>query len=513
MRARSHAERIFMPRKGEGGRGVRGVRNRSVAEVPHPSLRFQYAKVLNFLSAENGKKDAAVDDGVPITYITTRKDKTMPFEFKYATLEDVKNDISAEGITLPFSDNTEILGSPLTVKGDGIEIKNAIAIHPMEGFDSAPDGGPSELTRQRYLRFAESDAGLYWFEAVAISHESRSNARQLWINENNVEGYKKLVDELHSLTSGAPIICQLTHSGRYSRPENLPAPIIAYHNPILNRPFNITADHAVVTDEYLDGLVPQYVKAAKLAMEAGFDGVDIKACHRYLMSELLSAYTREGRYGGSYENRTRLYRDVIAAVKSELGSKCAVATRLGIHDAIGHPYGFCDDPAAPAKFAPDEAIRLIGDIHALGVNLINITMGTPYYNPHVNRPYCKGGYEPPEHPLAGVARILDGAALMKKAFPDITFIGTGYTFLRHLSPYLAAGAVSSGMIDMAGFGRMAFAYEGFAKALISNTMEPSKCCLTCGKCTELMRAYTTTGCPVRNPSVYAPIYKDACGAK
>ena len=434
----------------------------------------------------------------------------MPFDFTYKTLDDVKADAAAQGVNLPFSDNLSVLAKPFDVKGDNLHFKNAVAIHPMEGFDSTPNGAPSELTRRRYLRFANSDAGLYWFEAVAISHESRSNARQLWINRENVGEYKKLVDELHEITGGAPIICQLTHSGRFSRPENLPAPIIAYHNPILNRPFNINADHLVVTDEYLDSLVPQYVEAAKLAAEAGFDGVDIKACHRYLMSELLSAYTREGKYGGSYENRTRLYKDVIAAVKAELGGKIAVATRLGVHDAIGYPYGFCDNKDDAQKFEPEEAIRLIGEIHALGVNLINVTMGTPYFNPHVNRPYCKGGYEPPEHPLVGVERMLSGAALLTKEFPDITFIGTGYTFLRQFAPYLAAGAVESGMISAAGFGRMAFAYDGFAKDLIAGEMKVNKCCVTCGKCTELMRAYTTTGCPVRDSEMYAPIYKDAC---
>ncbi|MBQ8552141.1 MAG: flavin oxidoreductase/NADH oxidase [Clostridia bacterium] len=437
----------------------------------------------------------------------------MPFEFKYQSLDDVKADAAVLGLDLPFSADLSCLAKPICVKGDNITLKNAVAIHPMEGFDSTPNGAPSELTRRRYLRFANSDAGLYWFEAVAISHESRSNARQLWINRDNVDEYKKLVDELHRITDGAPVICQLTHSGRFSRPENLPAPIIAYHNPILNRPFNIPAEHKVVTDEYLDTLVPQYVEAAKLAYEAGFDGVDIKACHRYLLSELLSAFTREGKYGGSFENRTRLYRDIIAAVKAELGNKLIVATRLGVHDAIGYPYGFCDDREKPENFAPDEAIRLIDDIHKLGVNLINITMGTPYFNPHVNRPYCKGGYEPPEHPLVGVARMLDGAALLTKEFPDITFIGTGYTFLRQFAPYLAAGAVGSGMISAAGFGRMAFAYDGFAKDLMAGEMKPNKCCVTCGKCTELMRAYTTTGCPVRDSEVYAPIYKAACANK
>ena len=434
----------------------------------------------------------------------------MPFDFNYKTIDDVKADLDSLGITLPLSDNFAALAKPFDVKGDRIHFKNAVAIHPMEGFDSEPDGAPSDLTTRRYRRFAESDAGLYWFEAVAISNESRSNARQLWINRGNVDKYKHLVDEIHSLTGGAPIICQLTHSGRFSRPENKPAPIISYHNPVLNKPFNIPADHPVVTDEYLDSLVDQYVEAARLAAEAGFDGVDIKACHRYLMSELLSAYTREGRYGGSYENRTRLYRDVITAVKAAVGDKIAVATRLGVHDGIGYPYGFGDDKDDLTKFDPTEAVQLIDDIHKLGVNLINMTMGTPYYNPHVNRPYCKGGYEPPEHPLVGVKRMIDGAALLQKRFPDLTFIGTGYTFLRHLSPWLAAGAVESGMVSAAGFGRMAFAYEGFAKDVISGDMKPNKCCITCGKCTELMRAFTTTGCPVRDSKLYAPIYKEAC---
>lgn len=433
------------------------------------------------------------------------------FDFNYKTLDDVRADLDRLGLDLPLSEDTSVLARGFDVKGDAIRFKNAVAIHPMEGFDSAPDGGPSELTTRRYMRFADSDAGLYWFEAVAISNESRSNDRQLWINESNVGSFKKLISAIHEKTNGAPVICQLTHSGRFSRPENKPAPIISYHNPVLNKPFNIPADHKVVTDEYLDSLVYQYVRAAKLAEEAGFDGVDIKACHRYLMSELLSAYTREGRYGGSYENRTRLYREVIAAVKSEV--KIAVATRLGVHDGIGYPYGFGDDTEDPSKFDPTEALRLIGDIHSLGINLINVTMGTPYYNPHVNRPYCKGGYEPPEHPLVGIARMINGAALLQKAFPDITFIGTGYTFLRQFAPYLAAGAVGSGMISAAGFGRMAFAYDGFAKDLIANDMKPNKCCLTCGKCTELMRAFTTTGCPVRDSEVYAPIYKSACAKK
>ena len=179
------------------------------------------------------------------------------FDFNYKTLDDVRADLDRLGLDLPLSEDTSVLARGFDVKGDAIRFKNAVAIHPMEGFDSSPDGGPSELTTRRYMRFADSDAGLYWFEAVAISNESRSNDRQLWINESNVGSFKKLISAIHEKTNGAPVICQLTHSGRFSRPENKPAPIISYHNPVLNKPFNIPADHKVVTDEYLDSLVYQ----------------------------------------------------------------------------------------------------------------------------------------------------------------------------------------------------------------------------------------------------------------
>ena len=384
---------------------------------------------------------------------------------------------------------------------------NRVVFQPMEGCDCLFDGTPSDYTIRKYMRFAAGGSGLIWFEANAVCPEGRANPRQLMLTAENLDVFKKLVDDVREKalkeTGFVPqLILQLTHSGRQSV-----TPLTMYKNEV----YEATGKTGpIATDDYLDRLPEFYIKSTRLAEEAGFDGIDIKACHGYLLMEAMSAFTREGKYGGGFENRTRLYKDVIAAVKAELGGKIAVATRLGVHDAIGYPYGFCDNTEDAQKFEPEEAIRLIGEIHALGVNLINVTMGTPYFNPHVNRPYCKGGYEPPEHPLVGVERMLSGAALLTKQFPDITFIGTGYTFLRQFAPYLAAGAVESGMISAAGFGRMAFAYDGFAKDLIAGDMKVNKCCVTCGKCTELMRAYTTTGCPVRDSEMYAPIYKDAC---
>lgn len=105
----------------------------------------------------------------------------------------------------------------------------------------------------------------------------------------------------------------------------------------------------VVTDEYLDTLPDAFARAAKLAENAGFDGIDIKACHGYLLSELLSAHTREGKYGGSFENRTRLMLDITDAVRAVLRPETILASRLSVSDMIDYPYGFGVSETVPAS--------------------------------------------------------------------------------------------------------------------------------------------------------------------
>ncbi|HOQ13736.1 MAG TPA: flavin oxidoreductase/NADH oxidase, partial [Bacillota bacterium] len=217
------------------------------------------------------------------------------YKFTYKTIDDVRLAAGRLGVDIPLSTDTSVLARPVNLTSR-VTLKNSLAIHPMEGFDGNTDGSPSELTKRRYDRFARGGAGLIWFEATSVCPEGRSSSHQLWIHENNVDEYARLVDDIHKKSDGAAVIAQLTHSGRFSKPENKPAPIIAYHNPLFNKNFDIPADYPVVTDDYLDSLREKYVNAAILAKKAGFDGVDIKSCHRYLMSELLSAYQRDGRY-------------------------------------------------------------------------------------------------------------------------------------------------------------------------------------------------------------------------
>lgn len=430
--------------------------------------------------------------------------------FDFKTKDNITAKAAQLGGELPWSDDLSPLAAPL-VTADGLRMKNSITVHPMEGFDGldassgALDGAPSELTFRRYEKFASSGAGLIWFEATTVCRESRTSQRQLWITRDNVGEFARLREAIRKTAPDVPVIMQLTHSGRYSKPNGYPSPVIAYHNPVLNTSFNIDPDYPVVSDAYLDTLAEKYADAAELAQKAGFDGVDVKACHRYLMSELLSAYERKGRYGGSYENRTRLFIDSIRAVRERCPG-LHICTRFSAYDGIEYPYGFGVDRDDYRKPDFTEPKRLLADINALGVSLVNLTMGTPYYNPHVNRPYDKGGYEPPEHPLAGVLRMINGGAELSAAFPTMTFIGTGYSYLRGFAPNVAAGALASGRIGAVGFGRMAFAYPAFARDMIAGGFDPKKTCITCGRCTELMRANMTTGCPVRDP-YYTELYK------
>lgn len=407
-------------------------------------------------------------------------------------------------LSLPFSENIRCLSTSHTIKDTGIKLANAIVTHPMEGFDGRTDGSPGELTERRYMRFAASDTSLIWFEATAVQEDGRTSPHQLWLHENNVDCYARLVEKIHEYNGGTSVILQLTHSGRYST-----APVITYHNPILNTSSYIPDDYPVVSDDYLDRLEERFLIVARLAYKAGFDGVDIKACHRYLLGELLSAYTRDGKHGGSFENRTYLLRSIVRNIQNEYGSKFAVGSRLGVYDAIEYPYGFGTDKND--SDCPDltEPKRLIEALYNDGLRVINITMGTPYHNPHINRPYNKG-VEPPEHPIIGVERLIKYAGILQKSFPDITFIGTGYSYLGASAPYVAAGAIENGLISAVGFGRMSFAYDTLAHDILNDTFNPSKSCLTCGKCTEIMRAGGNVGCPIRDSEIYMPIYKEFC---
>jgi NADPH2 dehydrogenase len=465
--------------------------------------------------------------------------------FKFKTIEQIKAEVDHLGLGefIKFDEKLEAIFKPIRI--GKLTIGNRLAIHPMEGCDGTLDGKPDELTFRRWKRFGASGVKLIWGEATAVVEEGRANPRQLLLNEKNLSEFAKLVQttrKAHKETWGDDsdlvIGIQLTHSGRWSYKK----PIIAFHNPVVDsltyidkaKKIAIDENYPVVSDEYLERLEDEFVKCAKLAFEAGFQFVDIKQCHTYLLNELLAGKTRVGKYGGDFQNRTSFIRNVINKIKSELGDRIEIASRVNVFDCIpfikdtngigrpvDHPipyiFGFGVNEENPLEPDLGEPIQLIKILSSMSVKLINISMGSPYYNPHIGRPFETppiDGYEQPEHPLVGVARHFKLTAEIKNAVgDDVAIVGTGYSYLREFFIFAAEANIKEGRTSIAGIGRGALAYPDFLIDLKRyGRLNPSKVCITISHCTNLMRSKHNelgqfpTGCVPRD-KVYAEIFQ------
>ena len=444
----------------------------------------------------------------------------MHKKFNYKSLKDLQDDINERKMDIGISEDLSILSEPVQLSSH--TVANAMVAHPMEGGDSDSAGGPTELTFRRYERVASGGVGMIWLESVSISDEGRSNKGQLYINESSLPGFKELVRRINKASESSPIaprrpltILQLNHSGRYSKPNGPPesVPIIASHIPELDERLKIANDYPTVSDEYLDSLIEQFVKASLLAKEAGFNGVDIKACHGYLLHELFSCFEREGKYGGSFENRTGLMLEIIDRVKAAVNDpEFVIAVRINIYDALTKSKGWGTDLNDYSKVDLSEPIKLVQELVKRDVVLINITMGNPAFLPHITRPYDTGGYYPEESPLEGVYRLLNYARKLQQAVPEAKIVGTGYSWLRELSPYVASWILQNGGASFIGYGRLFFAYPDFAKDIIEKgKLERNKVCVTCSKCSMLKRDIGLCGCVIRDREVYLPIYIETYG--
>lgn len=471
----------------------------------------------------------------------------MPKHFKYRSLEDLQQDITRLGLQddVKLTDDLSALWNPVAL-GDRT-IGNGLSIHPMEGCDGTLEGSPDEYVYRRWQRFAEGGAKMIWGEATAVLEEARANTRQLWIHEGNAAEYEDLLRKTRSAhrqrfgsDDDLVIGLQLTHSGRYSYRK----PLIACHDSAADpvtlvdkvRKLPVTEDYPILSDAYLEKLEDTFTSAAVLAWKAGFDFVDVKQCHRYLLSELLSARSRPGPYGGSLENRTRFVRNVIGKIREATNDQLLVASRMNVYDGIPYtmdpetslgkprepfdvPFttAFGVDQADPLREDMVEPVQVVGMLQDCGVKMINVTMGSPYYNPHVGRPAEKppiDGYEAPEHPLYGVARHFRCTSAIQKAHPNLVIVGTGYSWLQQYMVNAAAANIGGGHVTIAGTGRGAFAYPDFVSDVKdTGAMERKKVCITVSQCTALMRGkhndlgQFVSGCVPRD-KIYAQIYKD-----
>ncbi len=447
------------------------------------------------------------------------------------TVERFRERLGELGVALPCDDKllSAAEGSPLAdpIQLGSKVVGNRWCIHPMEGWDANRDGTPTELTIRRWQRFGESGAKLIWGgEAAAVQLDGRANPNQTLAMESNEAGLRKLLTTLqqahaeeHGSTDDLLVGLQLTHSGRFCKPNDHKRwePRIAYHHPLLDAKFKIDPknDSVVWTDSDLERLIDRYVAAAKLAQRVGFDFVDIKACHGYLLHEFLSARVRPGKYGGDLAGRSLVLRTIIERVKSEC-SGLMIGVRLSIFDMlpyqqsadVGSPmawpkdqpyiYGFGNSSLDPMQIDLEEPLQLLKWLKELGVIAVNLSCGSPYYNPHIQRPAIfppSDGYQPPEDPLVGVARQIQTVASIKRLLPEVVFVGTGYTYLQDYLPLVAQAAVRQGLVDVVGLGRMVLSYPRMpADSLAGKPPERKLVCRTFSECTTAPRNGMVSGC-------------------
>lgn len=447
------------------------------------------------------------------------------------TAQDFWEHTHSLGINLPFDE--EILAgahSPLAQPlrlSTGRVIGNRFSILPMEGWDGTPEGLPTEYTRRRWSNFGRSGAKLIWGgEAVAVRHDGRANPNQLMIQDHTLRGLEELREillanhaEQHGSTGDLLIGLQLTHSGRFARPNEKTKlePKILYHHPLIEKVYALDQDYPVMTDGEIETLIGDFVRAAKQARSLGYDFVDIKHCHGYLGHEFLSAHTRPGPYGGSFENRTRFLREVVDGIHSA-SPDLMIGVRVSAFDfppfqpgpdGVGepmkiqgengfYPYSFGGDPTDPLSVKLDETYDFLELLRTLEIELVNLSAGSPYYNPHIMRPAYfppSDGYEPPEDPLVGVARQINIVAQIKARFPDLAIVGTGYSYLQDWLPNVAQYVVRTGMVDFVGLGRMVLTYPELpADVLAGRSLARKRICRTFSDCTTAPRNGLISGC-------------------
>ncbi len=456
----------------------------------------------------------------------------VPRVAAFKTVEEFKRHLATLSIPMDCDDallppERSPLAQPASVYGR--LVGNRFATHPMEGWDGAPDGKPTDLVLRRWTHFGLSGAKLIWGgEAVAVRHDGRANPNQLCYRKENEQALATLLPTLKAAhrdrfgtTDDLVAGLQLTHSGRFSRPDpdHRPRPRVAYRHPILDARAGIQDDSAVFSDVELADLIQDYVAAARFAAGAGYDFVDVKCCHGYLLHEFLSANTRPGPYGGCFENRTRLFREIVAAIRRDVPG-LHLGVRLSCFDFVPfthpdpnrgargvpvdfHPYlpwryGFGNNPDNPLEIDLAEPIAFLRMCRDLGVTLLNVSAACPYYNPHLMRPAMfppSDGYPPPEDPLVGCARLLDVAARLKRAVPEVTVVGTGYTYLQEYLPYVAQAQIRLGHVDFVGLGRMLLTYPELPHHMITGRpLQRKRICRTFSECTTGPRNRMVSGC-------------------
>ena len=397
--------------------------------------------------------------------------------FYLETSDALRTEIARLGLDIPIEENTALLAQPLAIGRR--RIPNRFCAQPVAGCDAGADGAPGELTRRRYRRYAEGGFGLIWIESTAAG--TVGNPAQFRLHKGTLDAFRSFVEEVRRAAVNDPtIIIQLT-SGPFA---------------------------ADLSDDEIDRRRDELIHAATLAAQAGFDGIDIQCCHGALAGTLLGTFTRPGKYGGPFENRTRFLLATLAGIRAQAPG-LLLATRLCAFDAGRNGFGV----SASDYRKPDmtEPVRLVQLLHRAGLALLNVTAASPNLRaPTAERAFHprSDAENPDEHPLMTLDRQLRLACALREAAPGLPVIGSGFSWLRQFVPHVAAGAIRDGMIDIAGMGRGALAYpDAPAEILARGKMEAGASCMVCFACSVLRAEGEPVGCVIRDSAVYGPVYR------
>jgi 2,4-dienoyl-CoA reductase-like NADH-dependent reductase (Old Yellow Enzyme family) len=355
----------------------------------------------------------------------------------------------------------------------GRSAPNRLVSQAMEGNDGGPGGSVSERTLNRYRKLAEGKWGIVIVEAISITGESLARKNGLVLNRKNLGGFKNLVSEFKKIDPNSLIFFQISHSGYKSGPFSRRTTIC---------PGIEDADY--LQTEEIDSIKKSFVETVLLAEEAGADGCDFKMCHGYFGAEILRPMnTRDDKWGGSFENRTRFLREGINEIRNRITNQdFVIGSRLSLYEGIRGGCGTIGpDQIIEDTTEMDQVIQLMNELE---MDYVNVSAGIPGVTSEITRPTKTSRYF-----YLHLARY---ARHVKELGTSLTVMGSGYTILGKEAAGFADENIKKGYTDFAGFGRMSF-----SDPLYPNKLQSGKeinYCTACSGCTRLMVRQVNDGC-------------------
>lgn len=356
-----------------------------------------------------------------------------------------------------------------------VSVRNRLVAQAMEINSADAGGGVSEKILSRYNKLARGRWGIVFVEAISVTDTSLARKHGLVMTRENFGGFKRLVEEFKGKDDKALIMLQLTHAGRVAGDFSTKACI--YKDSSTDIPELGVAE--------LDRIKDDFIKACGLAREAGADGVDIKACHGYLLGEMLRPFNRRrDMYGGDAVNRARLICDIIKEAKSNYPG-LIIGSRISFYEGIR---GGCGTSSAKEVIEnPDDIIETTGFIVSAGADYINVSAGIPSVTPKLTRPGEDGIFNMYSH--------FRYAKVLKENFPDTAIIGSAYSAGSSAAAGFADENIGKGYTDFAGFGRQNLADPLFPLKLAEDP-GTIKWCKLCGGCSKLLKSMKNVVCPL-----------------